>query len=96
MERLTRYDVAEYNGVKMVVVESELLPPDPAVVVIPILTDYPAVKDLNPELSLDGQRWVLATRLIAAVRRTSLRRVGSVADQGDRINRAVDVLMSGV
>jgi toxin CcdB len=88
--------VAEYNGVKMVVVESDLLPPDPAVVVIPLLTDYPAVKDLNPELVLDGQCWVLATRLIAAVRRSKLRRVGNVADQGDRINRAVDVLMAGV
>ncbi|MDA0249229.1 MAG: CcdB family protein [Proteobacteria bacterium] len=96
MECLTRYDVAEYNGVKMVVVESDLMPPDPAVVVIPLLTDYPAVKDLNPELVLDGQCWVLATRLIAAVRRSKLRRVGNVADQGDRINRAVDVLMAGV
>lgn len=96
MERLTRYDVAEYSGVKMVVVESDLLPPDPAVVVIPLLADYPAVKELNPVLVHDGQRWVLATRLIAAVRRSSLRRVGSVADQGDRINRAVDVLMAGV
>ena len=96
MERLTRYDVAEYSGVKMVVVESDLLPPDPAVVVIPLLADYPAVKELNPVLVHDGQSWVLATRLIAAVRRSSLRRVGSVADQGDRINRAVDVLMAGV
>jgi toxin CcdB len=96
VERLTRYDVAEYSGVKMVVVESDLLPPDPAVVVIPLLADYPAVKDLNPVFVHDGQRWVLATRLIAAVRRSSLRRVGSVADQGDRINRAVDVLMAGV
>jgi len=96
VECLTRYDVAEHNGVKMVVVESDLLPPDPAVVVIPLLTDYPAVKDLNPELVLDGQCWVLATRLIAAVRRSKLRQVGNVADQGDRINRAVDVLMAGV
>lgn len=96
MERLTRYDVAEYSGVKMVVVESDLLPPDPAVVVIPLLANYPAVKDLNPMLVHDGQSWVLATRLIAAVRRSSLRRVGSVADQGDHINRAVDVLMAGV
>jgi toxin CcdB len=96
LERLTRYDVAEYNGVKMVVVESDLLPPDPAVVVIPLLADYPVVKNLNPELSLDGHHWVLATRLIAAVRRTSLHRVGSVADQADPINRAVDILMSGV
>lgn len=96
MERLTRYDVAQYNGVKMVVVESDLLPPDPAVVVIPLLADYPAVKHLNPELVFDGQRWVLATRLIAAVRRSSLRRMGSVTDQADDINRAIDVLTEGV
>ena len=96
MERLTRYDVAQYNGVNMVVVESDLLPPDPAVVVIPLLADYPAVKDLNPEVLHDGQRFVLATRLIAALRRSSLRRIGSVADQSDRIHRAVDVLMAGV
>jgi toxin CcdB len=96
MERLNRYDVAEFNGVKMVVVESDLLPQDPAVVVIPLLAEYPAVKDLNPELEHDGKRWVLATRLIAAVRRSSLRRAGSVANQSDKIHRAVDVLMSGV
>ncbi len=96
MESLKRYDVAEYNGVKMVVVESDLLPPDPTVVVIPLLVDYPAVKDLNPQVLHDGQHLVLATRLIAAVRRSSLRRAGSVAEQGDRINRAVDVLMAGV
>ena len=80
----------------MVVVESDLLPPDPAVVVIPLLSDYPVVKDLNPELLLDGQHWVLATRLIAAVRRSQLRRTGNVAEQGDKINRAIDVLMAGV
>lgn len=96
MEGLTRFDVAEYNGVKMVVVESDLLPPDPAVVVIPLLADYPVVKDLNPEVMHEGQRFILATRLVAAVRRSSVRRVGSVAAQGDRITRAIDVLMAGV
>lgn len=96
MERMTRYDVAEYSGVKMVVVESELLPPDSAVVVIPLLADCPAVMDLNPEVLHDSQRLALATRLIAAVRRSSLRRAESVADQGDLITRAVDVLMAGV
>ncbi|MEY3706176.1 MAG: hypothetical protein RL585_733, partial [Pseudomonadota bacterium] len=44
----------------------------------------------------EGQRLVLATRLIAAVRRTRVRRVGSVADQGDRIVRALDILMAGI
>ena len=93
MEGLIRYDVAEFNGISMVVVESELLPPDPAVVVIPLLSDYPAIQGLNPEILHDGRRFTLATRLIAAVRRSRLRRSGSVADQSDRIKRAVDMLM---
>ncbi|MGJ8590347.1 MAG: CcdB family protein [Yoonia sp.] len=93
---MSRYDVAEYNGISMVVVESNLLPPDSAVVVIPMLPDYPAVRHLNPEIMHDGKRFILATRLIAAVRRASLRPTGNVADQGDQITRAVDVLMAGV
>jgi len=80
----------------MVVVESDLLPPDPAVVVIPLLPDYPAVRHLNPELNHDGQPLILATRLIAAVQRRPLRRVGHVSDQGDLITRALDVLMAGI
>lgn len=96
MDSLTRFDVAEYNGVSMVVVESDLLPSDASIVVIPLLSDYPAVRHLNPELEHDGRRLVLATRLIAAVRRSALHRTGSAADQGDLITRAVDVLMAGV
>ncbi len=80
----------------MVVVESDLLPPDPGVVVVPLLSDYPAVKHLNPEIVHDGRRLVMATRLISSVRRGSLREVGSVADEADRITRAIDVLMAGV
>jgi len=96
MDPLTRFDVAAYNGVLMVVVESDLLPPDASVVVIPLLSGYPAVRHLNPEIQLNGRRLILATRLIAAVRRSRLERAGSVSDQGDRITRAVDVLMAGV
>ena len=96
MESLSRYAIAEHNGIFMVVVESDLLPPDPGVVVVPLLVDYPAVKHLNPEIVHDGRRLVMATRLIASVRRGGLREVGSVADQADRITRAIDVLMAGV
>ncbi len=96
MAELIRFDVAQYQDVQMVVVESDLLPADPAIVVIPLLVDYPAVKNLNPQILFEGKRLVLATRLIAAVRRGSLRRVGNVADQGDQIIRAVDVLLAGV
>jgi len=96
MERLTRFDIAKYLGVAMVVVESDLLPPDPAVVVIPLLPDYPDVRYLNPEIRHGERRLVLATRLIGAVRRSSLRRAGSAANQGDDITRAIDVLIGGV
>ncbi|WP_424929337.1 CcdB family protein [Amaricoccus tamworthensis] len=96
MEELKRHDVAEYRGVLMVVVESDLLPPDPAVVVVPLLQGYPAVRYLNPVIEHGETEYVLATRLIAAVHRFALRRVGNVADQADRITRAVDVLMGGV
>ena len=96
MEGLTRSDVAVFKGTAMVVVESELLPPDPAVVVIPLLPDYPAVAQLNPVLRFEGQHLVLATRLIAAVPRAALRKAGSVADQGDEVLRAIDILLTGV
>lgn len=95
MEPLSRFDIAVHGETAMVVVESEFLPPDPAVVVIPLLPDYPAVSHLNPEIRFADRRLVLATRLIGAVRRAGLRRADSAAGQGDEIVRAIDVLMGG-
>ncbi|HVL21084.1 MAG TPA: CcdB family protein [Amaricoccus sp.] len=96
MGHLKRFDVAEYRGVAMVVVESDLLPPDPAVVVIPLLPDYPAVRYLNPEILHADRRFVLATRLIGSVFRSRLRHTGSVAGHADEITRAMDVLTGGI
>lgn len=69
----------------MVVIESDVLPPDPAIVVIPLLPDYPAIRHLNPVIRHGDRDLVLATRLIAAVGRAKLRRVGSAAAQGDDV-----------
>lgn len=96
METLKAYDVAQYDSVKMVIAESDLLPPDPAIVVIPLLSDYPVIQWLNPIIDFDGQNFVLATRLITSVRRQALRHVGSVGDQRSVIVRAIDVLLGGV
>jgi toxin CcdB len=96
MDTLTRFDLAAYRDTLMVVVESDLLPLDPSVVVIPLLAGYPAVPSLNPILVVEETEFVLATRLITAVRRAPLLKVGNIAAQGDRITRAVDVLMAGV
>jgi toxin CcdB len=96
LESLNRFDVVEYNGILAVIVESTLLPRDPSIVVIPLLPDYPVIRHLNPEIAVNGRRLVLATRLIGAARRSALRRIGTVADQADRITRAIDVLLAGV
>jgi len=96
MGRLSRFDIAMFRDIAMVVVESELLPPDPAIVVIPLLRDYPAIRFLNPKIRVGQEQLVLATRLIAAVRRSDLRRTGSAEEYRDDITRAIDVLMGGV
>ncbi|MGS4887898.1 CcdB family protein [Roseibium sp. MB-4] len=54
------------------------------------------MKYLNPVLEHESKRLVLATRLIAAVRRSNLRRAGNLKGQGELITRAIDVLMSGI
>ncbi len=96
MEGLSRFDIAAHRNQLMVVIESDLLPPDPAVVVVPLVADYPPVRLLNPTIRHEGRDLVLATRLIGAVRRSALRRVGSASEDGDAITRAIDVLMGGV
>lgn len=96
METLSRFDLVELDGVVLVVVESDLLLPDLAVVTVPLLPDYPAVTRLNPEFVVNGRRLVMATRLIGPLPRTALRKVGGIAQHGDEILRAIDVLISGV
>jgi toxin CcdB len=96
VDTLRRFDIAAHGDVLMVVIESDLLPPDPAIVVIPLLADYPAVALLNPLIRHGDRELVLATRLIAAVRRSALRHAGDARPDGDRIIRAIDILMAGV
>ena len=55
MEALSRYDVAEYGNVLMVVVESDLLPPDPGVVVAAF------------SASLGPMAWTSGVRLLSLI-----------------------------
>ncbi len=93
---IARYDVVVAEEFLFVVVESDLLPPDPSVVVIPLLADYPSIRWLCPTIVIDDMHFVLATRLIGNIPKAKLRRSGNVAEQADVITRAVDILMSGV
>jgi len=96
VEAIATYDIVRFGDQLMVVVESDLLPPDTAIVVIPLIREYPAVSKLNPTIHFQQDPYVLATRLIASVRRARVRIVGSAKTQRDEITRAVDVLMSSV
>jgi toxin CcdB len=52
---------------------------------------------LHPQFEIDGQSVVMATHLLAAVRRSELgARVASLADRRDEVIAAVDVLLGGV
>ncbi|MBV7407367.1 CcdB family protein [Maritimibacter sp. DP1N21-5] len=95
MEEISRFDIVEAGGTLYVVVESDILPPDNAVVVIPLLRGYPGLPRLNPTIAFKGDTYVLATRLIVAVVRPALTVVGSAEAQADDITRALDMLLYG-
>lgn len=95
MEEISRFDIVEAGGTLYVVVESDILPPDTSVVVVPLLKGYPALPRLNPVIAFEGETYILATRLIVAVIRPALTVVGSAQAQGDEIARALDMLFYG-
>jgi len=52
---------------------------------------------LHPILAIDNQQVVMATHLVAAIRRGELGvPVASLRDQRDEIIRAIDILLAGV
>jgi toxin CcdB len=90
MDPLTQFDDEEKKGVSLAVVETNTLSPDLSVVVIPLLAVYAVVRQPGPEICHDGPRVILATRLSAAVRRSSLQHTGNVLNQGSLGTRAID------
>lgn len=81
-------------------VQADLLADLPTRVVVPLVraTSFGRQAErLHPAFSIEGDRVVMATHLIAAVRARSLgRAVMSLAEQRDAIIAAIDVLWSGV
>lgn len=94
---MNQFDIIDVQGTLGVVVESDLLSPTKTVVAIPLLTDYPAGRLLNPTMKIKGTSHVLATRLIASIPKGQASPTGhSVAQHRDDIIRALDVMVSGV
>jgi len=94
---MNQFDVIDVQGALGVVVESHLLAPDRTVVAIPLMTDYPAGRWLNPTIAVGGVSYVLATRLIASIPKGLAKPTGEdVAGYRDEIIRAIDVMISGI
>lgn len=80
-----------------VVVDSDLLPKDQSVVVIPLVDGLPRAGALNPVVMAAGRPRVLHTRAIAAVRVDALTDANeSLSAERDAIVRALDILIAGV
>jgi len=94
---MNQFDVVEVQGELGVVVESHLLAPAKTVVAIPLMTNYPAGRLLNPTITVGGVSHVLATRLIASIPKGLAKPTGeNVTGCRDEIIRAIDVMISGV
>lgn len=81
-------------------VQANLLSELPTRVVVPLIRagDFGRpVTRLHPVFTIEGERVVMATHLIAALRRPELgTAITSLSDQRDAIIGAIDVLWSGV
>lgn len=87
-------------GVRVVVVQSDLLEAMQTRVVVPLLpagTPGRPMRGLNPELRLGDEALVLMPQLAATLTLAELGQpAGSIAHLRDLVTRAVDMLLAGV
>ena len=85
---------------RIVIVQSDLLDEMRVRVAAPLLpakSGLRPIKSLNPEIWIDGEAYFLMPQLLATFSIKELGdRIGSVADERDKIIRAIDTLLAGV
>ena len=100
---MARFDVyAMKRDSKTLVVDcqADLLDELKTRVVLPLIAESEAPKParhLNPVFDVGGERYVLMTQFLSAVEVRELgRKVGSLAEDGERVLGALDFLLTGV
>ncbi len=99
---MSRFDVYPMpdDGIGYIVdVQADLLDALTTRTVIPLLPEGHAprpIADLNPVFTIGDGRHVLITQALASISRHALKsRIGTLADERDRITRALDTLLTG-
>jgi toxin CcdB len=96
---MARYDVHRLGKALVLNVQASLLDDLATRVVIPLIPEGKAprpIGELNPVLTLQGERYVLLTQALATVPLKELEKTtGSLDSHHDEIAKALDLLLTG-
>lgn len=96
---MARYDIFEFNGGYVVDLQADIIAIPGSRVVAPVAREAdvpPMTKSLHPRVSIKGEPYIIVSHLLAAAPEYLLKSpVGTVAEQGDEISRALDILFQG-
>jgi toxin CcdB len=98
---MSQFDIHRLgDGTLVVDIQADLLSAMNSRVVVPLIPASAApapIRQLNPEIVLDGTAYVLATQYLGAVRTAELGPVaGSLKSLDQRISLALDLLLHGI
>ncbi len=96
---MAQFDVYRLRGGSLVLdCQSNLLDALPTRFVVPLRGSHPAeLKHLTPAFDVEDKRLVMLTPLARGINRREIEStVATLADHQDQIERALDVLISGV
>jgi toxin CcdB len=99
---MARFNVyaLQRGGALVVDCQADLLDSLKTRVVVPLIAESEAptpARHLNPVFDVGGERYVLMAQFLSAVELRELgQQVGSLAEDGERVLRALDFLLTGV
>ncbi|HEY9537765.1 MAG TPA: CcdB family protein [Kiloniellaceae bacterium] len=98
---MARFDIFEYPETRgyLLDIQCDYLSRLSTRIVVPLQPEEdapPPARDLNPVFRIAGTRYVMMTQYMAAVSESELKkRAGSLAEEQDRVVKALDMIFSG-
>ena len=96
---MAKFDLYPFNGGLVVDLQADIIDIPGSRVVAPVFPEDempPVTPWLHPQVTIDGERFVVATHLLAATPEAALRApIGSLRDFQDELTRSIDTLFFG-